>query len=132
LGRSTHRTAPAYIGVVVFFWELAVFIDERKIKYVFLTGAITALMLSWGKTSYIDRFFIDYIPMYNKFRAVSSIQDTGIVFSPVLPGLQSFFKLEKNLQWKAKQTGSVVLGLIIVFVLSKHVQFSLLGTMIIT
>jgi hypothetical protein len=50
--------APAYIGVVVFFLGiLAVFIDERKIKYVFLTGAITALMLSWGKTSYIDRLF---------------------------------------------------------------------------
>jgi hypothetical protein len=40
-----------------FLGILAVFIDERKIKYVFLTGAITALMLSWGKTSYIDRLF---------------------------------------------------------------------------
>jgi hypothetical protein len=47
------------------------FIDERKIKYVFLSGAITAL-LSWEKFALTD-FFIDYVPMYNKF-PVSSIQ----------------------------------------------------------
>jgi hypothetical protein len=51
LGDQPIVAAPAYIGVVVFFLNLALFIDERKIKYVFLTGAITALMLSWGKTS---------------------------------------------------------------------------------
>jgi hypothetical protein len=49
LGDQPIVAAPAYIGVVVFFGILALFIDERKIKYVFLTGAITALMLSWGK-----------------------------------------------------------------------------------
>jgi hypothetical protein len=58
-----------------FLWEFfSLFIDERKIKYVFLTGAITALMLSGVKIPILTDFFIDYIPMYNKFRAVSSIQ----------------------------------------------------------
>jgi hypothetical protein len=77
---------------------LGLFIDERKIKYVFLTGAITALMLSWGKTSILTDFFIDYIPMYNKFRAVSSIQVIIELCFPVLAvmGLQSFFKLDKT------------------------------------
>jgi hypothetical protein len=72
-------------------------------------------MLSWGKTPILTDFFIDYIPMYNKFRAVSSIQVILELCFPVLAvmGLQSFFKL-KELQWKALNTVSVVLGLIIV------------------
>jgi hypothetical protein len=123
--------APAYIGVVVFFLAvLALFIDERKIKYVFLTGAITALMLSWGKNfSILTDFFIDYVPMYNKFRAVSSIQVILELCFPVLAimGLQSFFKLEKVGQWKAlKQSGSVVFGLIVVLFISKG-MFSFSG-----
>ncbi|SDW38727.1 YfhO family protein [Flavobacterium degerlachei] len=116
--------APAYIGVVVFFLAiLALFIDERKIKYVFLSGAITALLLSWGKNfPILTDFFIDYIPMYNKFRAVSSIQVILELCFPVLAimGLQSFFKLDKEQQWKAlKQAGSVALGLIVVLFFSK-------------
>jgi hypothetical protein len=116
--------APAYIGIVVFFLAiLAIFIDERKIKYVFLSGAVTALLLSWGKNfPILTNFFIDYIPMYNKFRAVSSIQVILELCFPVLAimGLQSFFKLDKELQWKVlKQSGSVAIGLIIVLFLIK-------------
>lgn len=44
--------APAYIGVVVFFLAvLALFIDDRKIKYVFLSGVLFSLILSWEKIS---------------------------------------------------------------------------------
>ena len=44
--------APAYIGAVVFFLAiLALFVDKRKLKYVFLSGAILSLVLSWGKIS---------------------------------------------------------------------------------
>jgi hypothetical protein len=60
---------------------IALFIDERKIKYVFLSGAITALVLPWEKFPALTDFFIDYVPMYNKFRAVSSIQVFRVMFS---------------------------------------------------
>jgi hypothetical protein len=123
--------APAYIGVVVFFLGIvALFIDERKIKYVFLSGAITALLLSWGKNfPALTDFFIDYVPMYNKFRAVSSIQVILELCFPVLAimGLQSFFKLDKEIQWKALwRSGAVALGLIVVLFLSKS-MFSFSG-----
>lgn len=123
--------APAYIGVVVFFLGiLALFTDERKIKYVFLSGALVALVLSWGKNfPVLTDFFIDYVPMYNKFRAVSSIQVVLELCFPVLAimGLQSFFKLEKELQWKALwQTGAVVLGIILTLFLCKSI-FSFSG-----
>ncbi|MFV5702111.1 YfhO family protein [Flavobacterium sp. XS2P12] len=123
--------APAYIGAVVFFLGiLALFIDKRKIKYVFLSGAIVALVLSWGKNfPVLTDFFIDYVPMYNKFRAVSSIQVILELCFPVLAimGLQSFFKLEKELQWKALwQSGTVALGTILILVFSKSL-FSFSG-----
>ncbi|PKH67407.1 hypothetical protein CXF59_08350 [Flavobacterium sp. ALD4] len=123
--------APAYIGIVVFFLGIiALFIDERKIKYVFLSGAFTALLLSWGKNfPALTDFFIDYVPMYNKFRAVSSIQVILELCFPVLAimGLQSFFKLDKEMQWKALwRSLAVALGLIVVLFLSKS-MFSFSG-----
>jgi len=118
--------APAYIGVVVFFLGvLALFIDDRKIKYVFLGGALFSLVLSWGKNfSLLTDFFIDYVPMYDKFRAVSSIQVILELCFPVLAimGLQSFFKSkdEPKLQQKALiQTGIFGLGIIVILVVAK-------------
>jgi hypothetical protein len=119
-------SAPAYIGVVVFFLAvLALFIDERKIKYVFLGGALFTLMLSWGKNfSLLTNFFIEYVPMYDKFRAVSSIQVILELCIPVLAvmGLQSFFKAkdEPKLQQKALiQTGVFGLGVLLILVIAK-------------
>ncbi|OXG00140.1 membrane protein YfhO [Flavobacterium araucananum] len=118
--------APAYIGVVVFFLAvLALFIDDRKVKYVFLAGALVSLVLSWGKNfSLLTDFFIDYVPMYDKFRAVSSIQVILELCFPVLAimGLQSFFKAkeEPKLQQKALlQTGVFGIGIIIILVFAK-------------
>jgi hypothetical protein len=97
--------APAYIGAVVFFLAfLALMIDKRRIKYVFFGGAMIALVLSWGKNlPTVTDFFIDYIPLYDKFRAVSSIQVLLELCFPVLAvmGLQSFFQLDQVQQKKA-------------------------------
>ncbi len=122
--------APAYIGAVVFFLAvLGLFVDNRKIKYAFLTGAIVALLLSWGKNfALLTNFFIDYIPLYDKFRAVSSIQVILELCIPVLAimGLQSFFKLENSEQKKALlKSGGVALGLIaILFLIKGSFSFS--------
>ncbi|WP_035670906.1 YfhO family protein [Flavobacterium sp. 83] len=126
--------APAYIGAVVFFLGiLALFIDKRKIKYVFLSGALVALVLSWGKNfPALTDFFIDYVPMYDKFRAVSSIQVVLELCFPVLAimGLQSFFKLDKTIpkqQEKALlETGVFSLGVILILFLCKSL-FSFSG-----
>ena len=123
--------APAYIGIVVFFLGiLALFADKRKIKYVFLSGAIVALVLSWGKNfPALTDFFIDNVPMYNKFRAVSSIQVILELCFPVLAimGLQSFFNLEKEARFKALwQSAAVVFGIIVALFLLKG-SFSFAG-----
>lgn len=116
--------APAYIGAVVFFLcILALFNDKRKIKYAFLGGAIFSLLLSWGKNfPLMTDFFINYVPMYDKFRAVSSIQVVLELCIPVLAimGLQSFFKSDKEEQWKSlKLAGGVSLGIIVLLFFAK-------------
>jgi len=123
-GDQYSVAAPAYIGAIVFFlFVLAMFSEERKIKYAFLAGAIMSLLLSWGKHfPVLTNFFIDYFPMYNKFRAVASIQVLLEVCIPILAvmGLYSFFKLEKERQWKSLwQSGAVALGLIVLLFLCK-------------
>ena len=123
--------APAYIGAVVFFLcLLALFMDKRKIKYIFVAGALVSLVLSWGKNfPILTDFFIDFVPMYNKFRAVSSIQVVLELCIPVLAimGLQSFFKDEKDKQLKGLYTsGGVFIG-IIAFLLVIKSQFNFSG-----
>ena len=123
--------APAYIGAVVFFLCLvALFLDKRKIKYVFVAGTLVSLILSWGKNfPILTDFFIDTIPMYNKFRAVSSIQVILELCIPVLAimGLQSFFKEEKAQQLKGLYlSGGVFFG-IIAFLIAIKSQFSFSG-----
>jgi hypothetical protein len=123
--------APAYIGAVVFFlFVLAMFAEKRKIKYAFLAGAILSLMLSWGKNfPLLTDFFINYFPMYNKFRAVSSIQVILELCIPALAimGLYSFFNTDKEKQWGYLWKSSAIsLGLIIVLFMFKS-SFSFAG-----
>lgn len=118
--------APAYIGIVVFFFfVLSLFItDNRKLKIALLSGAILSLLLSWGKNfSILTDFFIDYVPMYNKFRAVSSIQVILEMCIPALAilGMYQFFKIEDKKQqftilWKS---GAVVFGLLVLLFVFK-------------
>lgn len=123
-GEQPIVAAPAYIGAVVFFLAiLCLFNDKRKIKYAFLGGAIFALMLSWGKNfSLLTNFFIDYVPMYDKFRAVSSVQVILELCLPVLAimGLQSFFQSDKDQKFKSLwKSSAVALGIILILLLFK-------------
>jgi len=116
--------APAYIGAVVFFlFVLALFVEKRKIKYVFVAGAVLSLLLSWGKNfPLLTDFFINNVPMYNKFRAVSSIQVILELCIPVLAilGLSSFLKASKEEQWDSlKKAGAITLGLLVVLLFGK-------------
>ena len=115
--------APAYIGAIVFFLAiLGLYHDKRKIKYAFLGGAVLALLLSWGKNfSGLTDFFIDFVPMYDKFRAVSSIQVILELCFPVLAimGLQSFMSEKENQQKSLLYTAGTSIGLIILLFVSK-------------
>ncbi len=122
-GNQPIVAAPAYIGAIVFFLAvLALFHDKRKIKYAFAFGALFSLLLSWGKNfPALTDFFIDYVPMYDKFRAVSSIQVILELCVPVLAvmGLKSFFKKEENRTKSLLYTGATSLGIILILFFAK-------------
>jgi hypothetical protein len=132
-GEQPIVAAPAYIGAIVFFLAvLGLFHDQRKLKYVFLAGAILSLVLSWGKNfDGLTRFFIDYVPLYDKFRAVSSIQVVLELCLPVLAvmGLQSFFTSDNEKKWSSLWKSTVAsLGIIVALFLVKS-AFSFSGAM---
>ena len=74
-GEQPGTSGPVYVGAfVVFLFILGLFIVKTPMKWALLATTILSVLLSWGKNfmPFTD-FFIDYVPMYDKFRAVSSI-----------------------------------------------------------
>ncbi|AXT19928.1 hypothetical protein D7030_02055 [Flavobacteriaceae bacterium AU392] len=86
--------APAYIGaVILFLFVFALFLVKGRLKWWLVGGVVLSLLLSYGKNlSFLTNFFIDYIPLYNKFRAVSSIQVILELCIPIL-GIFGLVKL---------------------------------------
>ncbi|WP_329804662.1 YfhO family protein [Flavobacterium facile] len=125
-GDQTSVAAPAYIGIVVFFLAvLALFLEKRRIKYALVAGAIFSILLSYGKNfEPLTSFFIDYVPMYNKFRAVSSIQVILELCLPVLAalGLNAFINSDEEERKKPLlYSGAIVGGLLIIILMANGV-----------
>ena len=74
-GDQPMTSGPVYVGAfVLMLFILGCFIVKGPMKWALLGATIFSILLSWGKNFMgLTDFFIDYIPMYNKFRAVSSI-----------------------------------------------------------
>ncbi len=74
-GEQPGTSGPVYVGAfVMFLFILGVFLVKGPMKGALLAATVLSVLLSWGKNcmGFTD-LFIDYMPMYNKFRAVSSI-----------------------------------------------------------
>ena len=74
-GEQPGTSGPVYVGAfVVFLFVLGLFVVKGPMKWALLAVTVFSILLSWGKNFMgLTDFFIDYVPMYNKFRAVSSI-----------------------------------------------------------
>jgi hypothetical protein len=126
--------APAYVGAVaIFLFVLGLFLVKGKMKWWLLGGTVLSLLLSYGKNlEFLTDFFIDYIPLYNKFRAVSSIQVILELCVPVLGilGLVQFFGKTESKNEKLialKYTVILTSGLCVLFLLFKSTLFDFEG-----
>lgn len=74
-GEQPGTSGPVYVGAfVMFLFVLGLFIVKGPMKWALVVGTVFSITLSWGHNFMgLTDFFIDYIPMYSKFRAVSSI-----------------------------------------------------------
>ncbi len=131
-GEQPGTAGPAYQGAVVCLLAfLGFFFAPKKYKYWILGASVLTIMLAWGSNFLIvSDLFIDFVPLYNKFRAPSSILVVVELLFPLIAivGLYSFFN-NKNLTTEYKQKilmyagGGVLVFLLLMLVFGK----SLLG-----
>ena len=106
-GEQPGTSGPVYVGAfVIFLFVLAVFIVKGPMKWALLAVTILSVMLSWGKNFMpLTDFFLDYMPMYAKFRTVASILVIAEFTIPLLAmmGLKKIVEepelLAKNMKW---------------------------------
>lgn len=74
-GEQPGTSGPVYVGAfVLMLFILALFIVKGPMKWALLAATALSILLSWGKNFMpLTNFFIDYMPMYAKFRTVASI-----------------------------------------------------------
>lgn len=143
-GEQPIVEAPAYIGaVVIFLFVMALFLVKGRLKWWLVGGAILSLILSWGKNWFwgpdgdlnnnpITNLMIDYFPLYNKFRAVSSIQVILELCVPILGilGLAKLFNNDEKEEAKLKAlkyATYITGGLALLFLLFKGSLFDFVG-----
>jgi len=72
-GSQPFTSGPVYIGAIIcFLFVLGLFLVDKRTKWWLLPMIALTVMLAWGKNfMWLTDIFIDYVPMYNKFRTVS-------------------------------------------------------------
>ncbi|MBP7173639.1 MAG: YfhO family protein [Cloacibacterium sp.] len=123
-GDQPGTSGPAYQGAVVCFLAiLGFFFGWKKYRYWILGASILTIMLSWGSNFLLlSDLFIDFVPLYNKFRAPSSILVVVELLFPLIAilGLYRFFDDEKLTEDYKKKillyVGSTVLGITLLMI----------------
>jgi len=99
-GSQPGVAGPVYIGaIIMFLFVFALFVVDNKFKWWLLAATLLSILLAWGKNfmPFTD-FFLNYVPGYNKFRAVSMTLVMAELCIPLLAilGLQKVFSGETD------------------------------------
>lgn len=123
-GEQPFVEAPPYLGITVAFMALlGLLLVKGRLRWWLVGGMVLSLMLSWGKNfEGLTRFFIDFVPFYNKFRAVSSIQTILELLVPIAAvfGLYRFLNDKEDQKERLKKlviTSGILGGLCLLFYL---------------
>ena len=133
-GDQPGTSGPVYVGaIVVFLFILGALTVKGELKWVLLAATLLSILLSWGKNfmGFTD-FFIDHVPGYNKFRAVSMTLVIAEVCMPLLGflGLAEITKdpdsFKKNLK-KFYIALGITAGVCLLFWIAPKTFFSFLS-----
>lgn len=74
-GEQPGTSGPVYVGAfVLMLFVLGLFVVKGPMKWALLASTVLSVLLSWGHNfMWFTNLFIDYVPMYSKFRTVASI-----------------------------------------------------------
>lgn len=124
-GKQPFTAGPVYMGVqVVLLFILSLFVVKGPYKWALLCVTLLSIVLSWGNNWLAPtRFFFEYVPMYNKFRAVSSILVIAEITMPLLGflALQRLVEAKKegiNLSKQLLKASGITLALFVVALIS--------------
>jgi len=97
-GDQPFTSGPVYIGaIVVFLFILGLFVVKGVFKWWLLTATVVSIVLSWGgNVMGLTSFLLDYLPLYNKFRAPSMT----LVIAQIAMPLLGFIALNEILSGK--------------------------------
>jgi len=92
-GDQPFTSGPVYLGaIVIFLFVLGLFILEKRLKWWLVSATLLSIMLSWGHNlNWLTNFFLEYVPGYNKFRAVSMT----LVIAQITVPLMAILALKK-------------------------------------
>lgn len=134
-GDQPFTSGPVYVGaLVVLLFLLGAFFIKGPLKWALVATAILTIMLAWGKNFMgLTDFFLDYVPGYHKFRAVTIILAITELVFPLL-GFLFLKKVYDDPDFLISQkkkffavSGSLV-GLLILFLAIPDTFFSFLST----
>ena len=107
-------TAPYYAGsVLLFLLIIGLIVLPKRQKIWIASFTVLGIMLSWGKNfPAFNNLLFDVLPGYNKFRSV-----TFTIIMPILGfnliaflGLEKWFSLTKDEQWKSLKLSIIIAG----------------------
>lgn len=133
-GDQPGTSGPVYVGaIVVFLFVLGALTVKGKLKWALLIATLLSILLSWGKNFMgFTNFFLDYIPGYDKFRAVSMTLVIAEVTMPLLGflGLAEIAKSPENFKQNMKKfyiALGITAGICLVFYIAPKVFFNFLS-----
>jgi hypothetical protein len=119
-GDQPSTAGPVYVGaIVVFLFVLGLFVVKGRYKWWLLSATIVSIVLSWGgNVMGLTSFLLDYLPLYNKFRAPSmtlviaeiTMPLLGIIaLSNIISGKVETKEWLNGFKWSAIITGGLTL-----------------------
>lgn len=130
-GEQPFTAGNVYVGAIVcFLFILGLCIVKGPYRWTLLISTVFAIILAWGHNCmWFTEFFFKYFPLYNKFRAVSSILIVAEIAMPLL-GFLAIRELmqegidRKNMMKKIGIAGGITAGLCLIFALLGPVFFN--------
>ncbi len=126
-GNQPFTVGPVYVGAfIVFLFILGLFIVRGPLKWALVAATIVSLLFAWGRNiPAITHFLIDYLPMYNKFRTVSSALVVAEFTIPLLGMLalaealrhRAFYKSKRG-KWGLAVAGTLTVGAGLLFIIA--------------
>ena len=133
-GDQPGTSGPVYVGaIVVFLFVLGALTVKGKLKWALLIATVLSILLSWGKNFMgFTNFFLDYIPGYDKFRAVSMTLVIAEVCMPILGflGLAEIAKSPESFKQNQKKfylALGITAGICLLFCIVPKAFFSFLS-----